>query len=61
MLRPLREFSPINMTYALAEVDIDIEEEKFPAAIARLQKGMRLVPGNDPITMALGKAYFKIL
>ncbi|MCZ6828893.1 MAG: M48 family metalloprotease [Gammaproteobacteria bacterium] len=60
LLKPLREFSPTNMTYALAEVDIDIEEGELDAAIERLQRGLKLVPNNHPITMALAKAYYEL-
>ena len=59
LLKPLREFTPTNMTYALAEVDIDIEEGKLDAAIDRLQRGLKLVPNNHPITMTLAKAYYE--
>ncbi len=33
LLAPMREYSPTNMTYALAETDIDLAEEKFDSAI----------------------------
>lgn len=59
LLAPMREFAPDNMVYALAEVDIDIEQERFDSAIEKLQRGLRLVPDNHPITMALAKAYFR--
>jgi beta-barrel assembly-enhancing protease len=59
LLQPMREFAPANMVYALAETDIDIEEEKYQTAIAKLEKGLQLVPANHPITMQLAKAYFK--
>lgn len=59
LLRPMREFSPSNMVYGIADADIELEEERYDAAIARLEKGLRLVPDNHPITMYLAKAYFK--
>lgn len=59
LLKPMREFAPSNMVYGLAEADINIEDEKFDTAIAHLQKGLSLVPGNHPITMMLAKAYFR--
>jgi len=59
LLAPMREYSPTNMTYALAETDIDLAEEKFDSAIKKLKRGVELVPGNHPITIQLGKAYFK--
>ncbi|MGI9284696.1 MAG: M48 family metalloprotease [Pseudomonadales bacterium] len=59
MLRPMREFSPSNMVYGIADADLDIEEERYDTAIARLEKGLRLVPDNHPITMYLAKAYFR--
>ena len=59
LLAAMREYNPTNMTYALAETDIDLAEEKFDQAIAKLQRGVELVPGNHPITIQLGKAYFK--
>jgi len=59
LLKPMREFAPTNMIYGMAEADIYIEEENYDAAIAMLEKGLGLVPGNHPITMLLGKAYFR--
>ncbi len=59
LLAPMREFKPDNMTYALAETDIDLAQEKFDLAIDKLERGVKLVPGNHPITIQLGKAYFK--
>ncbi|MEH6635403.1 MAG: M48 family metalloprotease [Halioglobus sp.] len=57
LLKPMREFAPSNMVYGIADADIDIEEGKFDVAIAKLKKGLQLVPGNHPITMYLAKAY----
>ena len=59
LLKPMREFSPANMVYGIAEADIDIEQEKYGAAIAMLAKGLELVPDNHPITMYLAKAYYR--
>ena len=59
LLAPMREFKPENMTYALAETDIDLAQEKYAVAIDKLERGVKLVPGNHPITIQLGKAYFK--
>jgi predicted Zn-dependent protease len=59
LLKPMREFSPANMVYGIAEADIDIEQEKYDAAIAMLTKGLELVPDNHPITMYLAKAYYR--
>jgi predicted Zn-dependent protease len=59
LLAPMREFAPANMVYALAEADIDIEQEKYSTAIANLERGLKLVPGNHPITLYLAKAYFR--
>ena len=55
----MREFSPANIVYGIAEADIDIEQEKYDAAIAMLAKGLELVPDNHPITMYLAKAYYR--
>ena len=59
LLAPMREFNPNNMTYALAETEIDLAQEKFDQAIDKLQKGVQLVPGNHPITIQLAVAYFE--
>lgn len=59
LLKPMREFKPSNMTYALAETEVDLEQEQYDVAIAKLEKGLTLVPDNHPITMQLAKAYFK--
>ena len=58
LLRPMREFSPNNIVYTVAEADINIEAEKFDLAITMLEKNLALVPGNHPMTMYLAKAYF---
>jgi beta-barrel assembly-enhancing protease len=58
LLRPMLEFAPTNMTYALAQANIDIESKNFDAAIARLEKWLKLAPNNHPITMYLSKAYY---
>jgi predicted Zn-dependent protease len=59
LLKPMRDFAPTNMVYGMAEADIYIEEKDYDRAIAMLEKGLRLVPGNHPITMLLAKAHFK--
>lgn len=59
LLKPMREFKPTNLTYALAETDIDLHQQQFDKAITKLKKGLQLVPGNHPITIQLGKTYFK--
>jgi len=58
LLKPMREFAPSNIVYALAEANIDIEDEQFDAAIERLEELLRLTPKNHPITMYLSKAYY---
>jgi beta-barrel assembly-enhancing protease len=58
LLKPMLEFAPNNMVYALAEANIDIESENFDAAITRLEKWLQLAPNNHPITMYLSKAYY---
>ncbi|MCB1695036.1 MAG: M48 family metallopeptidase [Pseudomonadales bacterium] len=59
LLAPMREFAPDNITYKIAEADIDIKAAKYDAAIALLQKGLSLSPDNHPLTMSLANAYFK--
>lgn len=59
LLKPMREFAPDNITYKIAEADIDIKATKYDAAIALLQKGLSLSPDNHPLTMSLANAYFK--
>jgi predicted Zn-dependent protease len=59
LLRPMREFAPNNIVYAIAEADIDIASGRYEDAIAKLKRKLTLVPGNHPITMHLADAYFK--
>ena len=59
LIQVMIDFSPSNMTYRLAEVDIDIAEKKYSRAIDKLEGGLQLVPGSHPITMTLARAYFE--
>jgi predicted Zn-dependent protease len=59
LLKPMREFAPTNMTYGLAEADINIEEEDYEKAISLLERGLKIAPDNNPISMYLAKAYFR--
>ena len=59
LLRPMREFAPHNIIYLVAEADINIDSEKYDVAIAMLQQGLSLSPGNHPMTMSLANAYFE--
>ncbi|MEM1112255.1 MAG: tetratricopeptide repeat protein, partial [Pseudomonadota bacterium] len=59
LIQPMIDFAPQNMTYRLAEVGIDIAEKRYGRAIAKLQRGLQLVPGNHPMTMTLARAYFE--
>ncbi len=59
LLRPMRDYAPHNIVYGVAEADIDIAAGKYDSAIVLLQDGLALSPGNHPMTMALGKAYFE--
>jgi len=59
LLKPMREFAPNNIIYGLAEADIKIAAKDYEAAIAQLSSMLSLSPGNHPITMSLGKAYFE--
>lgn len=56
LLMPLREFDRTNMTYGLAEAQLLLAEGRFDKALALLQRGVDLVPGNHAITMALADA-----
>jgi predicted Zn-dependent protease len=60
LLRPLREFSPQNMTYGLAEAEVHVRGGEYKAAYTLLNRGMALVPGNHPITMATVAALVKM-
>jgi len=59
LLKPMRDFKPASLTYALAETEIDLQEEKFDEAIGKLQRGLEIMPGNHPVTIQLAKTYFK--
>jgi predicted Zn-dependent protease len=60
LLKPLREFSPQNMIYALAEVDIELVAGNYKRAFEILERGMLLVPGNHPITMSMVAALVQV-
>jgi len=57
LLKPMRKAKPNNIVYLVAEGDINIAQKKYEEAIVMLEKGLRLTPGNHPITMALARAY----
>ena len=57
LLQPMREFKPNNITYLVAEADINIEQGKFDRAISMLESNLAMTPGNHPTTMYLAKAY----
>ena len=59
LLKPMRDFKPANLTYALAETEIDLQQQRFDEAIRKLQRGLEIMPGNHPVTIQLGKTYFK--
>jgi predicted Zn-dependent protease len=59
LLKPMRSYAPYNLTYSLAEADIDITAGSYDKAINRLQYILELNPGNHPATMYLGEAYFR--
>ena len=59
LLKPMRDFKPASLTYALAETEIDLQEEKFDEAIRKLQRGLEIMPKNHPVTIQLAKTYFK--
>lgn len=51
LLAPLRKFSPMNIIYAIAEVDLNVAAGDFVAAMDMVDRGVKLMPGNYPITM----------
>lgn len=57
LLKPMREFRPQSIVYMVAEADINIAAGEYETAIAMLEKGLKLTPGNHPITMSLARAY----
>jgi predicted Zn-dependent protease len=59
LLKPMREFRPADLNYALAEVEIDLQEGAFDEAIRKLRRGLEIMPGNHPVTIQLAKTYFK--
>ena len=59
LIQHMVDYAPDNMTYRLAEVDIDIAEKRYSRAIKKLENGLDLVPNNHPITMHLARAYFE--
>ena len=59
LLKPMRDFRPADLTYALAEVEIDLQEGSFDEAIRKLRRGLEIMPGNHPVTIQLARTYFK--
>ncbi|WP_165787082.1 M48 family metalloprotease [Pseudohalioglobus lutimaris] len=59
LLKPMRDFKPANLSYALAETEIDLQQERFEEAITKLRRGLEIMPGNHPVTIQLGKTYYK--
>lgn len=59
LLTPMREFRPADLNYALAETEIDLQEGSFDEAVRKLKRGLEIMPGNHPVTIQLGKTYFK--
>ncbi len=59
LLKPLRDYSPMNTVYKLAETDIDTADGQFDRAIALLESEVRINPGNHPLTMGLATAYYQ--
>jgi predicted Zn-dependent protease len=53
----MREFRPYSIVYLAAEAEIDIAEGKYDTAIAMLEAGLELSPGNNPMTKLLGRAF----
>jgi predicted Zn-dependent protease len=59
LLKPMRSYAPYNLTYSLAEANIDITSGSYDRAINRLEYMLELTPGNHPTTMYLGESYFR--
>lgn len=59
LLMPLRSYDKFNMTYGIAEAELLTAEGKFDEALTLLNRGMEMVPGNHPITMALANTQMK--
>jgi len=57
LLVPMREFAPENITYRIAEAEIDIKANDFVGAIRLLEESLARAPANHPLTMALANAY----
>jgi predicted Zn-dependent protease len=59
LLKPMRDFRPADLNYALAEVEIDLQEGSFDEAIRKLKRGLEIMPGNHPVTIQLARTYFE--
>ena len=59
LLVPLREYSPDNLAYILAEADIYTESGEFDDALRLLGRSWMLMPGNHPLTMAVSKTHLR--
>lgn len=59
LLAPLREFSPMNIIYSIAEIELDIAAGDFDTAMEQSRRGMELMPGNYPMTMTRVRAETK--
>ncbi len=59
LLKPLREYSPENLAYILAEADIYIESGEFDDAAAVLRPSWAVHPDSHPIIMMMVKAHLR--
>ena len=55
-LAPLIARDPDRLAYIIAAADIDITNGKVDAALARLEKALRISPDNHPLTMSYANA-----
>ncbi len=55
-LAPLIAREPLRIAYVIAAAEIDIASGQLDAALARLEKSLRIAPDNHPLNMAYANA-----
>ncbi len=59
LLNPLKEATPGELSYIVAQAELDMASGKLVKAINELNKALSLAPGNHPLTMTLANALLK--
>ncbi len=58
-LAPLLKESPTRIAYQIAAIDILVEEKNYPAALALLERELKLYPQDHPLNVRYGETLMK--